>query len=1279
MINGNSFGNTGFGGRPCVCLALALLALFAPNAFAEKMYAVTAYGVVDVVDTDEEKDLPPGDADETFTANGVTLNIWYEDSANTGFNDGTERKERLRDALKYVTGVLGETGTLDILVKESEFDASGFLAAAGTWFSQTKGFQNGTAFKRLTTGSKPFSTLEEIFVTVDWGWSWNTSTDPPTGSQFDLTSVLIHEITHGVGFLSLSNSNGTSSILGGGVYTGYDDELFTGNGTDLFTGSGASIVFEGTSSSLTGSQGGLEFRGTNAEAAWTFGTFPPVYAPSPWEEGSSISHLDVGGKIAGGAVMEPSISLGEEQRTFAPVEVGILIDMGWSNATLPSDTTPVITSDGGNGPGVDYATSNPSLTLAGTCAANTQEIQVNLATTGVTYTPGETTWSFAATLSEGANPFSVVAIDDVPNTSPADTITVTLDTAAPLAPVITTDGGNGAGVDYTASNSALTLAGTCDATSQEIQVNSSTVGVTYTPGETTWSFAATLSEGANLFSVVAIDAALNASSADTITITLTSLGLSAPIITTDGGNGAGVNYTTSDTSLTLVGTCDAISQEILVNSSTTGVTYTPGETTWSFSTTLSEGDNAFSVVAVDGLTASSADTITITLASLGLSAPIITTDGGNGAGVDYTTSEASLTLVGTCDAISQEILVNSSTTGVTYTPGETTWSFSTTLSEGDNAFSVIAVDGLSASPADSITVTLDTTAPAAPVITTDGGNGAGVDYTTSEASLTLAGTCDASSEEIQVNASVTAVTYTPGETTWSFPATLSEGANSFSVVAIDAAGNSSGPDSITVTLSVVNSAPVADAGPDQNASLDSTVTLDGTASSDANEDTLTYLWSVVSIPEGSSAALDDATSATPSFTPDVVGDYEFELVVNDSEEDSAPDRVVVSVGVCSLLDVAITFPTDNSTILIPAGAGVIPLTFTASTDCPTDTAQVEYSLDDVVLGSTQQAPYEVTLADLTQLTAGQHVLVASATSVVSTKAVVEDTVTFTVAEAAANLDSNANGLPDNAFTALAQDGDVWRAVVTEGMSGLRNVHVVKWVGTAPKAAGDAVFTVAIENAENVAQRVVVEVPRALLLENETGVLIIETASDLATLLGAGEAALIADEPSGGLVLGAHYVEISILVSVDDGANFTELDDALLAANPIHLTVEGMSISQNANVSIYSHPSYVDSDPATGLEIVIHTEDGGWDSTKAQNVEVATTSTEADLTSLSVFSVFGYPDINRDGLLNASDVQLVINGALGIDMAGRKADVNNDNAINATDVQLVINAALGIGL
>jgi hypothetical protein len=50
------------------------------------------------------------------------------------------------------------------------------------------------------------------------------------------------------------------------------------------------------------------------------------------------------------------------------------------------------------------------------------------------------------------------------------------------------------------------------------------------------------------------------------------------------------------------------------------------------------------------------------------------------------------------------------------------------------------------------------------------------------------------------------------------------------------------------------------------------------------------------------------------------------------------------------------------------------------------------------------------------------------------------------------------------------------------------------------------------------------------------------------------------------------------------------------------------------------------------------------------------------------------DVNNDGVVNAIDVQLVINAALGLPVPV-DADINADGAVDAVDIQLVINAAL----
>jgi len=98
----------------------------------------------------------------------------------------------------------------------------------------------------------------------------------------------------------------------------------------------------------------------------------------------------------------------------------------------------------------------------------------------------------------------------------------------------------------------------------------------------------------------------------------------------------------------------------------------------------------------------------------------------------------------------------------------------------------------------------------------------------------------------------------------------------------------------TVTISSSDVPPVANPGSAQMATIGSIVNLNGSASTDSDHQQLTYQWSMLSEPPNSSAALSNATSATPYFTPDESGNYVVQLIVNDGYLSSAPATVVIS-------------------------------------------------------------------------------------------------------------------------------------------------------------------------------------------------------------------------------------------------------------------------------------------------------------------------------------------------------------------------------------------------
>lgn len=103
---------------------------------------------------------------------------------------------------------------------------------------------------------------------------------------------------------------------------------------------------------------------------------------------------------------------------------------------------------------------------------------------------------------------------------------------------------------------------------------------------------------------------------------------------------------------------------------------------------------------------------------------------------------------------------------------------------------------------------------------------------------------------------------------------------------------------ITAVDEVVNDAPIANAGDDQGATSEDVVTLDGSLSSDPNGDPLTFSWAFSAVPNDSvltDADLIGGDGPTPTFDPDVEGEYRIVLTVCDPLLACDDDEVVISI------------------------------------------------------------------------------------------------------------------------------------------------------------------------------------------------------------------------------------------------------------------------------------------------------------------------------------------------------------------------------------------------
>ncbi len=158
-------------------------------------------------------------------------------------------------------------------------------------------------------------------------WYLGTDGNPPSG-RFDLVTVVLHEIGHGLGFFGGMFFDSGVGDWGFSVPVIYDQ--FTENlaGTRL-----VNMPHPSTALGNALRSGNVFFNGTMAVAA-NGGTRPELYAPSLWQSGSSYSHLDENVYSPGhpSSLMTPSLDPAEAIHDPGPVTLCLFKDIGWITA-----------------------------------------------------------------------------------------------------------------------------------------------------------------------------------------------------------------------------------------------------------------------------------------------------------------------------------------------------------------------------------------------------------------------------------------------------------------------------------------------------------------------------------------------------------------------------------------------------------------------------------------------------------------------------------------------------------------------------------------------------------------------------------------------------------------------------------------------------------------------------------------------------------------------------------------------------------------------------------
>jgi len=284
-------------------------------------------------------------------AHALTIQVSYSDGGSEGFNDPTLGPAR-RAAFEHAADLWGAAlGGSRTVVVDAAMDALGgdgsgaVLGMAGatavvrdfsgaplasTWYPI--GLANQLANQDLNGGS---AEIEATFngdvdnAIVLGGTDWYYGLNGTPGNDIDFVSVVLHELGHGLGFFDMVNP-GTGAWL-----SGFPDVY----GRNLFYAGVGQFPNLSNAQRLTAlTSNSINWNGTNVIG--DAGGQVPIFAPSPYQSGSSISHWST--SLSPDQLMEPYYTGASADPGFA---VAALQDLGWTlGSGIPSTTTTTTTT-----------------------------------------------------------------------------------------------------------------------------------------------------------------------------------------------------------------------------------------------------------------------------------------------------------------------------------------------------------------------------------------------------------------------------------------------------------------------------------------------------------------------------------------------------------------------------------------------------------------------------------------------------------------------------------------------------------------------------------------------------------------------------------------------------------------------------------------------------------------------------------------------------------------------------------------------------------------------
>jgi len=681
-------------------------------------------------------------------------------------------------------------------------------------------------------------------------------------------------------------------------------------------------------------------------------------------------------------------------------------------------SAPVITS-----PTDGTSTSNNKPTISGTGQAG-DTVTVYDGTTAIgTATVGSNgSWSMTVTaaLADGKNVITATQTDSGGNVSGASN-TVNL-TIVPSAPVITspTDG-------ISTNNNKPTISGTGQAgDTVTVYDGTTTIGTATVGSNGSWSMTVTaaLADGKNVITATQTDSGGNVSGAsNTVNLTIVP---SAPVITAPADG-----TITNNNKPTIKGTGEAgATVTVYDNGTSIGTALVQSDGTWSLTltTALSDGTHPITAKQQDaaGNVSAVSNTVNLTIDTVAPAAPVITAP-TNGT----ITNNNKPTIKGTGEAgATVTVYDNGTSIGTALAQSDGTWSLAltTALSDGTHPITAKQQDaaGNVSAVSNTVNITIDTTVPAAPVITTPANN-----TVTKNNTPTISGTAEANSTVNVYDGTTLIGTVTAdGTGNWTLtPSTgLADGTHTIKATSTDAAGNVS-PESNTVNIIIDTTPPTLTLTQNPTTATNGTVTITATASDNV---------AVASITKPDNTVVTDST--TTDYTVSANGTYTFKAT------DTAGNVTTQSITVSNITatvkgtvrDITTNNPISGATVSTDGGAtattgedGTYTLN-NVSAGSPTITATAQgYSSQSFTPTSLSGGTVYTQDFSLADITAPTLTLTQSPTSTTSGSVTITATASDTGSGVASITKPDRTVVTDSTTTYTVSDNDTYTFTATD--------------------------------------------------------------------------------------------------------------------------------------------------------------------------------------------------------------------------------------------------------